>query len=228
MSQGRSDGADAGTGSGGDGGPGGLDTGLVAANCPAPLEAPWRRGALTRIVDVPAVEIRGARLNPFPNSGMTGLFLTRNDEYLAVEFTTPASASDWAARAAFKLFEWDEAQVGGAASLSRVFITVSRCPGDFRLATPGQTAPTNDPTFARGCTSFRPRPPFPAGPASNLAYVIDTAPADDVTCRLAPGQRYFLNVVRADASDGHIGRPETEASCANPDLASCGVQLRIH
>ncbi|MDX2015390.1 MAG: hypothetical protein SFW67_34685 [Myxococcaceae bacterium] len=177
---------------------------------------------------MPAVEIRGASLNPFPNSGMTGLFLTRDDEYLAVEFTTPPSVSDWNARAPSKLFEWDEAQVGGAASLGRIFVTISRCPGDFRIAPGGQSAPANDPTFARGCTSFRPRLPFPAGPTSNIPYVIDGAPADDATCRLAPGHRYFLNFVRADRTDGVIGLPEAEASCANPDQTSCGVQLRIH
>jgi hypothetical protein len=186
------------------------------------------RGALSQVTDVPSVELRGARLNPFPNSGTTGLFITRNEEYLAVEFSTPASAQDWEARAPSRLFEWDEAQVGGAASLGRVFITISRCPGDFRLAPAGQTAPTTDPTFARGCTNFRPRPPFPAGPTSNIAYDISSAPADDTTCRLAPGRRYFLNFVRADRSDDAIDRPAVEATCANPDNPSCGVQLRIH
>ncbi|MDP3499133.1 MAG: hypothetical protein Q8S33_02320 [Myxococcales bacterium] len=199
----------------------------VAVAC-AVLPAPWTRGALQRVIDVPAVEIRGATLNPFPNSGMTGTFRTRDDEYLAVEFTTPSSVADWESLVVAKLFDWQEAQIGGAAILGRTFVTIRSCPGDFRIAPAGQTAPGTDPTFARGCSNFRPTPPFAAGPRNSIPYVIDTAPSDDTTCRLAPGRRYFINLVRADVRDGLVGPPAMEASCGNPELSACGVQMRIH
>jgi hypothetical protein len=213
-----------------DGGPGlePPDAGLPSAapscaSIAAALPAGWWRGAATRFSEVPSINYAGHFLNPFPVTGSFGRFVTRDDEYLAIEFDTPLDPTSWSA---LQRIDWGESQVGGAAVLSDVYLSVSTCPGDFRIPGP-EDAPANDPTFARGCRSVRQRDGFPLGPRSNLPYVVGTAPSTAEVCRLAPGRRYFLNFIRANAMDGRIGPPAEEARCNNPALSSCGIQLRV-
>ncbi|MBL8952067.1 MAG: hypothetical protein JNK82_14885 [Myxococcaceae bacterium] len=166
----------------------------------------------------------GGPLNPFPNSGGFGTIVTETDNYLGLGFDTP-DATTWAARAPAKTFQWDDAQE--AADPSAFYITVSDCPGDFRIP-PGGTAPATDPTFALGCRSIRPSIAGGAlQPRSNLPYVIGTGPSNDTTCVLAPNRRYYFNFVRASAADGVITSPATEVSgCFPASFSSCGLQLQ--
>ncbi|MDP3506336.1 MAG: hypothetical protein Q8S33_38710 [Myxococcales bacterium] len=187
----------------------------------------WRRGPYTRFTEVPSINYSGHFLNPFPRPGSLGRFVTNDEEFLAIEFETPSDAAEWDSRTPAKLFQWGESQVGGEAVMARVFLSISSCPGDFRVPGRGD-APPSDPTFALGCRNVRPHRLFPMhGPfvQSNLGYGISTAPSTELLCHLAPGRRYFLNFVRADARDGVIGAPADEAQCINPGLTTCGVQL---
>lgn len=234
---GAADGGSGGAGDAGDAGDAGeaadagaaaRDAGATPVDCASlgvPLPAGWRRGMPTLFTEVPWIEIAGVFWNPFPNGGGTGRILTGAGEYLALEFTTPADVADWLSRAPNRLVYWDRSQVGGEADV--VYVGLSSCPGDFRIPPAGQAAPPGDPTFARGCRSFRRGPTGLDGPASSIGYEIGEASSDETTCRLAPGRRYYLNFIRADVRDGAIGAPEAEAACVNPELTTCGVQMRV-
>jgi hypothetical protein len=190
-----------------------------------PPPAGWRRGLPTRFTEVPWIEIVGAFWNPFPNGGGTGRLLTSDDEYLAIEFDTPVDEAGWS-MAPNRRFSWDRSQVGGEADI--VYIGLGTCPGDFRIPATDAVAPPGDPTFASGCRSVRRTVPGgPVGPTSNIPYVISDLPSDGSTCRLAYGRRYYLNIIRADATDGAIGTPAVESVCVNPDLTTCGIQMRV-
>jgi hypothetical protein len=189
-----------------------------------PPPAGWRRGLPTRFTDVPWIEVVGAFWNPFPNGGGTGRLLTADDEYLAIEFETPVDEAGWS-MAPNRRFSWERSQVGGEADI--VYVAIGTCPGDFRIPPSDDVAPAGDPTFARGCRSVRRGPTGIVGPLSNIPYVISDLPSDGSVCRLAFGRRYYINFIRADATDGAIGTPAEESSCVNPDLTVCGVQMRV-
>jgi len=191
-----------------------------------------RKGSPLTFADVPLITPAGYFWNPFPNTGALGRLSTAQSEYVAVRFTTPADAAAWSAAAPSKAITWDSSQVGGEASMLNVYVTISRCAGDFRLPTAGSVAPANDPTFARGCTSVRSDALGRTQPRSNVYYQIGDATSDESRCFLAPGRTYFLNFIRANVLDGQLGTPTQEAggntsNCINPDLPSCGVQMRV-
>jgi hypothetical protein len=188
----------------------------------AGLPAGWLRSNLTEPDDIDRVE-GGATWQAFPISGGFGYLITAPNAYHAIELVTPTAP--WSGLN--NLFDWVEAQQFGAANTNRIYVSVSTCPGDFRLPARGSTAPTDDPTFARGCRNLRDVQGFPNQIANNIRYEISTEPANETTCRITPGRTYYLNFIRADARDGTIGTPSTEATCnlLGPEQ-SCGIQLR--
>jgi hypothetical protein len=189
-----------------------------------PLPAGWARGNLTETNEVVRVEGPGVWAN-FPESGASGYVITAPNVYHAIRFQTPTNP--WTV--ANQQFFWEEAQQQGAASLGRVYISISSCPGDFRLPTRGSTAPANDPTFARGCRNFRDWAGFSNQMRDRIDYAVGTGPANEDTCQLAPGRSYYINFIRADPTDNAIGTPAQEASCnLLPPSSSCGVQMRYY
>jgi hypothetical protein len=188
----------------------------------AGLPAGWVRSSLQLPNQVIRTEGGGTWQN-FPISGGFGYLITSANQYHAVQLDTPATAWSGLNFA----FDWVEAQQFGAAALGRVYVTVSSCPGDFRLPERGSTAPVDDPTFARGCRNYRDAFGFPNQVVANIRYEVSTEPSNESTCRIAPGRTYYLNFIRADVTDGSIGTPSTEASCnLLPPGSDCGIQLR--
>jgi hypothetical protein len=178
--------------------------------------------------------VANAFWNPFPFSGGLGRITTTHGEYLAIQFTVPADPVACAA-GAHKMFSWETSQVDGEADVSRVFVTIRPCPGDFRLPPP-DPAPAADPTFARGCTNYRAFAGLPAaGVRADVRYRIGTGVSDASACELACGQTYFLNFIRANiAPTGAIRPPALEvdpgfaSNCltVHPTTTRCGVQMR--
>ncbi|MCU0657276.1 MAG: hypothetical protein MUF64_19055 [Polyangiaceae bacterium] len=192
------------------------------SNFVVPLPEGWVRSNITSTSQVIGIE-GGVPWLPFPQSGNTGLIITDNEKYHAIGFDTPSEP--WGVTS--YLFIWQEAQQFGAVDLSNVYISITSCPGDFRLPPPGQTAPADDPTFARGCRNIRSFPGFPQDMVtSKIDYVVSEEPSSEEVCRLAPGRKYYINFIRANAADGEIGPPSSEATCKNPEQTSCGVQMR--
>jgi hypothetical protein len=187
------------------------------------LPAGWSRGPLVSFSNVPG--LAGGSWNPFPNSGQLGFIITNNNQYQSIGFNTPAA--DWTSEVPVRQFYWETAQVGGEADLSKVYVTISSCPGDFRIPATGSTAPTNDPTFARGCRSVRALGGAPNFPDNKINYEVSNLPATETICRLAPATTYYLNFIRATATDGTIGTPAEEAECQQPGETRCGVQMRV-
>lgn len=187
------------------------------------LPAGWSRGALQVFEQVPA-RIQGSFWNAFPNSGQLAYIITGSNVYHSIAFTTPAT--DWTAEVPNRQVFWENAQVGGEADLAKVYVSLSSCPGDFRIPAVGATAPTDDPTFARGCRSVRTVFGIEQYPATTVNYEVSASPSTEGICRLAPGRTYYLNFIRAVATDGSIGTPAEEAFCESPQ-SSCGVQMRV-
>jgi hypothetical protein len=196
----------------------------------SPLPSGWVRGSQVRFDQVQAVEADQTFWNNFPNSGFTGYLTTDSNQYISLAFTAPTNVADWTAAAPFLRFDWGIGQQGGEAVLSKVYVSISSCVGDFRIPPVGQVAPANDPTFARGCRNIRPAFGFPTQISQTIPYLISTVstPSDDTTCRLTPGVPYHLNVIRANALDGTIGLPADEATCQDGSSGPCGIQMRVH
>lgn len=189
------------------------------------LPAAWQRSTLTQTNQVGQVEVPSQTWQPFPNSGGTGYVITGPNQYHSIAFNTPAQP--WTVQT--QEFFWQDAQQQGAALLDRVYVTISTCPGDFRIPVIDSTATTADPTNAAGCRSFRRvLPGFPRGQREIINYQIGTADsvATETACFLAPGRTYYINFIRADPKDGVIGEPADEQVCSVPGATSCGVQMR--
>lgn len=217
-------GSNTGGSSGGSGGGGTAPTNCSTFQVPLPSE--WTRLSSPNAFSNVQL-ISGGFWNPFPSGGGRGILGTPNTSYISIEFTTPTNVDDWNAAVGGKEFLWDGSQVAGAAILGSVYVTISECAGDFRIPTAGTTAPVSDPTYARGCRNLR--PVSLGGQQQNKAdilYEISAAPSTDLICRLAAGRTYHLNFIRANASDGAIGVPTTEAICANfSDF--CGIDMDV-
>ena len=195
----------------------------------SPLPPGWNRSGIQAFGQVPSTIMANSFWQPFPSSGFPGALITGRSEYHSVGFTTPADGGAWAAAAPLKTFSWIEASDGGEALLGRVYVSLSSCPGDFRIPPLGQIAPVNDTTFARGCRNIRPLFGSLNHIYADVGYVIagPNQPSDDTTCRLVPGTSYFMNFIRANATDGSIGLPADEAECQNGNANFCGIWMSV-
>lgn len=227
-------GSSAGGGTAGGASLGGGSAGAGACAPATPPEGWVRDQSKTVFSDVDWANIRGAFWNPFPSSGGLGRITTTHGEYLAVRIDVPADPIACAA-AGNKRFFWDPSQVDGEADLSKVFVTIRPCPGDFRWP-PAGAAPPNDPTFARGCTSRRPLQGNPVVvPQNIISYRLGAGVSDELVCELQCGRSYFINFIRADLGPtGAVRSPALEvvpgfsSNCdtTSPTATRCGVQMR--
>lgn len=155
----------------------------------------------------PDQNIAAAQVPHRTDAGLVWLGAPKN-QYTSVKFTTPATT--WTG----SQFNWTESQIAGgptAALASGVYITISRCPGDFRLANDNSAEPTDH----SACKSFR---------YSTYALSIEynqSGASTPGTCGLAPSTTYYLNYVTADAAGGITAGEHSTASCT-----SCGVALK--
>lgn len=149
--------------------------------------------------------------------------VTSRSQYTSIRFTVPsASRFDTLAKA----ISWDENQFDGSAITSRVYMTFSQCPGDFRIPT-SVTASTDDPTLSLACRSFRNSPPTIAGSFRDLKYNVnaDGLPTNlggEMRCGLKPGNTYYMNFILANPEGGIV---PGEHNCNPSSLESCGVQM---
>lgn len=186
------------------------------------LPTGWSRGPLVDFSVVPA-RVPGSFWNPFPSTGQLGYVITNFNQYQSIAFTTPST--DWTTVVPNRQVFWEPAQQFGESDLAKVYVAISSCAGDFRVPTSNDNAPDSDPTFARGCRNVRPLGSLLVT-ANTVNYEVSDLPSTSTVCRLAPGRTYHLNFIRAVATDGSIGTPAEEAFCENPQLTSCGVQMR--
>lgn len=106
-------------------------------------------------------------------------------------------------------------------SVAGTYITISKCPGDFRVPTAAQvTEPNNPPTLNRGCRNILTFQGIPDQLMGGMQYAINAAP-NNTHCALVYGETYFLNMMTANPLDG---LQPNEHNCSDP-FSRCGMQL---
>ena len=178
-----------------------------------------------RFPEVPLVVPLGFWMGDFPQSGgQQGRITPRRNRHVSIEFYAPEDPAEYAGLA--RQFIWQEAQQGGlSVNLSAIYVSVSQCPGDFRIPPTGTTAPLNDRTFASGCRNYR---PFMATGAPlffrTVEYDLGAGPSGFDRCMIDPGNVYYFNFILASP----VGGIEPgENPCSNPQSPNCGIQMSI-
>jgi hypothetical protein len=136
-----------------------------------------------------------------------------NNQYISLRFVAPLGY-DYSTLE--KFFDWDESQVRGAAQSNSTYVTISQCPGDFRIPPLGATAPSNDPTYAAGCRNL-----FNAG---RIEYLTGSGPSTATKCMINPGETYYFNYVRGVPN---IVTNQVESAECVSGSTECGVQMQI-
>lgn len=180
----------------------------------------------TEFTQVPLVTPSGQFMAPFPNSGGgQGRVVPNRNRYMSIRFQAPLESTG-VYQGLARQFNWLEAQQAGfSVNLNNIYVTVSQCPGDFRIPVGTDTVPANDPTFATGCRNWR---PFSQG-GSNLFlrtidYNLGTGVSDFDTCMINPGGTYYFNFILAGPTGGIV---PNENPCTNQDASACGIQMQI-
>jgi len=224
------------------------------AGCPPNWSGhPWanytRRADQTRFTHLRRHGIGQGTAAEFPNFGGNNTLEASANEYVSLEFSAVArhdgngptnnnvpdgvlDLNDFYGRDNLRHMIWAESQGGYQAELTGVYLSISKCPGDFRVPT-SYTAPANDPTLSFACRNLRPRGRYDlpsAGPiqfTGALAYDVNR-PSSDLGCGLEYGKTYYLNFMVVNPLDGY---QFNERNCkfvpgTNPPLtARCGIQL---
>jgi hypothetical protein len=170
------------------------------------------------------VDLFGSPCQEFPSSGGGVCRLNSSRaKYTSIRFTVPADGPLYTGLA--KAINWNENQVDGAANENRVYLSISQCPGDFRIPTT-VTAPSTDPTYSLACRNFNFTPISLATlPLRTIHYNIDGVPTNvggEMRCGLTQGNTYYLNFILANPEGGiNPG----EHNCKN-SLEFCGLQIR--
>jgi hypothetical protein len=122
-------------------------------------------------------------------------------------------------------FIFDPSQITNSPSASSPskfnYVTISRCPGDFRFNIQNPV----DPTDSQACKSVRRLASGTIQPVGTIYYNEIGVSGDGITnnqCGLAPGQTYYLNYINADATDGIQA---SEHTCPN-NITTCGVEFK--
>jgi hypothetical protein len=168
----------------------------------------------------------------FPNVGTNQCKIHAGPgQFISIKFEVPTAASGITFPPAREFDFLPSQEAGVPTSGNLYYVTISQCPGDFRLPT-SATAPANDPTLSYGCRNARPQ--F-AGSTNivrfgKVNYNLDVA-SDSDSCGLARGNTYYLNYVSADPVPDGITAGEN--TCPEPTLPPtgpgyCGVQFRTN
>lgn len=173
------------------------------------------------------LDFTGNTCQEFPSSG-GGVcrFNSSRGRYTSLRFVVPTDPNAFLGLS--KEINWNENQIDGEADSLRVYLSISQCPGDFRV--PSAVAPVdpvNDPTYSIACRNF----PYTTITAGSLAfrtikYNLDGVPSNaggEMRCGLTPGKTYYFNMVLAHP-DGGI--TQGEHRCKN-NLEFCGLQIKV-
>lgn len=197
--------------------------GVDCSSVPTPADAGFLRTGnpttwmqLTGAPDFPAMNTALAAVPH--NVSRVYLGASRN-RYTSVQFTVP---SDFTTDV---YFDWDASQIAGTSGQSVPSpagpVTISSCPGDFRV---GITSPV-EPTEHQGCKSIY---VVGASVTPRAALTLNmTGQSSDYACGLLPGHTYYLNYTNANPLATNGGVTAGEWTCPS-DANSCGVQFAAH
>ncbi len=160
---------------------------------------------------------------PFPRSGADffGLGITKQ-QYVSIAFTVPSPMPT----GLIKRFFWNSVNFvpGGYVNIHNNYVTLSECPGDFRIPPAGQPAPATDPTFAEGCRNYRNGTPFTRVNYDHYSGSTQSSSGD--TCMLAEGRTYYFNMILDGPADGVINLAGTATGCQVISSNECGFGMR--
>lgn len=149
-------------------------------------------------------------------------------QFVSIRFVVPSDGSFPPARE----FDMLSSQESGVPSSGNLYnVSISQCPGDFRLPT-SATAPAGDPTLSYGCRNTREVTPGNLLRFGKVVYNL-TGVSDASTCGLTAGNTYYFNYVSANplaaggVTTANYTCPDaTEPSQGGPGY--CGIQLRAN
>lgn len=202
--------------------------GPVTGDCPidgSPLGLPlgYQRDGRTSLTQIRGLSTATVTyLTPFPQSGRLGNLVVTRGTYASFAFDTPSSVDAWVGNN----FSWSEHQSITSSDLNDVYISISECPGDFRIPS-GDTPPVEDETLTHGCRNIK----FPSGapggqageyPSSLAIFYSKDGTSGHFVCGLRPGRRYYFNMINASPrTDGIVTGEHTCLNGAN----SCGIYV---
>ncbi len=168
--------------------------------------------------------LSGINIGDFPNTGGSiGVLVHNINARATLRFTVPTDASAFTGLST--TINWQEAQQGGEADANQIYVSVSQCPGDFRVPTQSGNAPANDPTFAYGCRNLR-----PFGNTLGINYEVNgtEVPSTNFVCNLKMGNVYYFNTV---IRSPYVNSPpaitvSSPHGCRNEGATACGIQLK--
>ena len=153
-----------------------------------------------------------------PKSTASGLvFLGANrGQYISVAFTTPSGTASGD-------LSFNASQVPGTnyTNLGSYYITISKCPGDFRYAI---TSPQNTTEF-QACKSIRKAASGFSSAVESIRWNLSGVSGDGFTnntCGLEPNTAYYINYANVNPDDGFV---TSEHECPN-NVSNCGVQFK--
>lgn len=180
--------------------------------------------------DLPSVNFLGQFISDFPSTGSDqGRLVTPLAQYVSIGFTAPPATKPPYPNPLGGVFLFTESQVGGGANLNVAYITISQCPGDFRIPTSNASAPVDDPTLANGCRNIDFADVSLSTPSlilRRIDYRTGLATSTSSQCQITPGQTYYFNLILADPRGG-IAPPLDGGPCINVVNGRCGVQMNI-
>ncbi len=180
------------------------------------------RTSFTQLVSIPS----GNPLNewPFMGTGEWADVAIGRTEYMTLAMPVPATVPTIIGRFRYNFIAGQTAQ--SYVNINNVYLTISECPGDFRIPTSTANAPIDDPTFAQGCRSVR-----NGSAAQNILYDVYEGATQVATadrCKLQTGRTYYFNFILDGPGDGQINAAGTANGCqqAPGDANTCGFGLR--
>jgi hypothetical protein len=135
--------------------------------------------------------LQGSNLNPFPSTGLSGVLLEPPNTVRILRFVVPSEfPPPFAFRITFN--SWPN----GFDLARDAYVSVSTCPGDFRIPSGGQAGSTTDPTFAEGCRNWRDEAFswIADGGVNNINWTDASTPSSAARCMLERGRTYYLNM----------------------------------
>lgn len=174
--------------------------------------------------------LAGNPLSPFPQTFHAGLLIDAVGVSRSVRFTVPGSppSGGYSAEPFFGYADYPD----GYSPALDAYVSITQCPGDFRVPALAQAGTSGDPTYAEGCRSYRTSRFTGTGFVNNagIRYLVtadsNVQSTKDV-CVLRPNASYFMNVIMI-RPNGNRTLPDaaTGGLCGlNP---SCGLRVQSY
>lgn len=206
-------------------------------------------GGGTGLVNIPGISVAnisgfeslrnvmGFNVNPFPNTGTSAKYLGPDTEARVFEFIVPSpfpanTPDGFPVRSRyFQFVSWPNGWHGGPLA----YISISTCPGDFRIPTSSQQGTISDPTYSESCRNWRGASwnQIDYGGEATIPYLVGTSQSVSTpsSCYLTPGRKYYLNIIMSKAHYNSRRLLPLQRYCGgweNMPTFDCGQGISAH